>query len=120
MSNQNNSENSNQNLLSEQSQAWLESVLKHTQYCHYFAVGMDDNKYPIGDWHAPFYSIEEATQFKDMMQAKHPDRDFSHIEGMLHIDSAMKNTPNKFWATWQKKHKERIASLKTKGGSHNA
>ncbi|MDM1757585.1 hypothetical protein HX127_08365 [Acinetobacter sp. 256-1] len=72
---------------------------------------LTDEMYPVGNWNAPFYSFEEAKEFKDMMQAKYPDREFSRIEGMLCIDGAMKETPNKFWATWQKKHKQRIALL---------
>ena len=104
--------NTNQIQLSEQSQAWLDVMLKKPRYCHYFAVCIDgDEMYPLGSWNAPFYSVEEAKQFKDMMQAKHLDREFTCIEGTLHIDGAMKDTPNKFWATWQKKHKQRISAL---------
>ena len=102
----------NQIQLNEQSKAWLNAVLKETRYCHYFAVCVDGGEvYPVGNWNAPFYSFEEAKEFKDMMQAKYPDREFSRIEGMLCVDGAMKETPNKFWATWQKKHKQRIALL---------
>lgn len=101
------------NLLNEQSQAWLDSSLKHTRYCHFFAICIGDNKYPMGDWNAPFYSIEEAHQFKEAMQAKYPNEEFYRIEGILHVDGAMKDAPNKFWATWQKKHKQRIKDLET-------
>lgn len=106
--------------LSEETKAWLAAWADNGRYCHYFAVSLDDDKHLMGTWNAPFYSIEEAEQFRRMMQAKHPDSELIRIDGIIHIDGAMKNTPNKFWATWQKKHKERIASLKTKGGSHNA
>lgn len=106
--------NTNQIQLSEQSQAWLNTMLSKSRYCHYFAVCIHGNEiYPMGNWNAPFYSIEEAKQFKDMMQAKHPSLEFSRIEGTLHIDGAMKDIPNKFWATWQKKHEQRIAALMT-------
>ena len=105
-------ENNAHNLLSEQSQAWLEAVLKHTLYCHYFAVGINgDEPYPMGAWHAPFYSIEEAMQFKNEMQIQHPDSGLHIIEGMLCADSAMREAPNQFWATWQNKHKQRLENL---------
>ena len=114
-----NSKNTSENLLSEQSQAWLNAWLGAPRYCHYFAVaieGGDPNL--MGDWNAPFYSIEEAKHFNDKMQAKYPDRTFIRIEGVLHIDGAMEDTPNKFWETWQNKHKNRIAELleQLKGG----
>ena len=72
----------------------------------------------MGNWDAPFYSIEEAQEFKEAMQAEHPDRDFFRVEGVLSIDGAMEDTPNKFWETWQNKHKNRIAELleQLKGG----
>ena len=123
MPHQINSKDTTENLLSEQSQAWLNAWLDAPSYCHYFAVGMENcDPNLMGDWNAPFYSIEEAKQFKDKMQAKYPDRKFIRIEGALHADGAMRSTPNKFWATWQKKHKQRIENIckKLKGGSHNA
>lgn len=104
-------ENNAHNLLSEQSQAWLNAVMQQEHYFHYFAVGMDDNKYPMGDWNAPFYSIEEANQFKDAMQVQYPDSELHIVEGMLCADSAMREAPNQFWATWQNKHKQRLEEL---------
>lgn len=99
--------------LSKDSQAWLDSMLKHTRYCHYFSVCLaKDDVMLMGSWNAPFYTIEEAHQFKRMMQAKFPDQDLICIEGATCTDGAMKNTPNKFWAIWQKKHKEHIVLLK--------
>ncbi len=105
--------------LDEQSQAWLNAMLQKTRYCHYFALCFaEDDMHPMGNWNAPFYSIEEASQFKNQIQSEHPDREFMLIEGVLHINGAMGHTPNKFWATWQQQHKARISSLENKGASH--
>lgn len=110
--------NTPQNPLSEQSQAWLNAWLDAPRYCHFFAVGIEGGSpYPMGDWNAPFFSVEEAKQFKDQMKEKYPDLEFIRIEGVVHIDGAMKDTPNHFWATWQKKHKQRLSSLENKGGA---
>lgn len=108
--------NTSQNLLSEQSQAWLNAWLDAPRYCHFFSVGIEGgSRHLMGDWDAPFYSIEEAQQFKEAMQAKYPNNEFHCIEGVLCIDDAMRNTPNKFWTTWQKKHNQRLSSLENKG-----
>lgn len=101
----------NQIQLSEETKVWLAAWADNVRYCHYFAVSLDDDKHLMGTWNAPFYSFEEAQQFAKTMQAEKPDSELVCIEGITHIDGAMKNTPNKFWATWQKKHKQRIAAL---------
>ncbi|MDN5625425.1 MAG: hypothetical protein L0G96_19995 [Acinetobacter sp.] len=113
-----NSKNNAQTLLSEESQHWLNCCLRDSRYCHYFSICMGENNHLMGNWDAPFYSIEEAQEFKEAMQAEHPDRDFFRVEGVLSIDGAMEDTPNKFWETWQNKHKNRIAELleQLKGG----
>ena len=96
-------------------QAWLDAWLKAPRYCHYFAVSTEDDKHPMGNWDAPFYSFDEASQFARAIQSKCPDKTLLCIEGVLHVDGAMKYTPNKYWATWQKKHKQRIAELMAEG-----
>ena len=108
-------ENNAHNLLSEQSQAWLTSIMTNSCYCHYFAVCLEGEEiYPVGSWNVPFYSIEEAMQFKNEMQIKHPDSELHIIEGMLCADSAMREAPNQYWATWQNKHKQRLENLDAK------
>ncbi len=123
MPNQINSKDTTENLLSEQSQAWLNAWLDAPSYCHYFAVGMENcDPNLMGDWNAPFYTLEEAQEFKNLMQGKHPESPLFFTRGVLSVDSALNHTPNKFWRIWQKKHKQRIENIckKLKGGSHNA
>ena len=99
---------------SEETKAWLAAWSDNDRYCHYFAIAVDgEEKHLMGNWNAPFYSSEEAKQFQGMMQDKHPDSELVCIEGLMHINGAMANTPNEFWATWQKKHTDRLIALKT-------
>ncbi|MHA3079323.1 hypothetical protein [Acinetobacter sp. ANC 5502] len=99
-------------LLSEQSQAWLKAVSSNTRYFHYFAVCFEDDVYPMGKWNIPFFSIEEAFQFKEMLQKKFPNRTFMRVEGMLCADMALKNQDTSpYWKIWINKHKKRLAHL---------
>lgn len=108
--------NSNQSLLNQQQQQqqqeWLDAWMQHSRYCHYFSVTFaDDNGYPMGNWNAPFFSIEEAKAFKDLVHVKHPKREFMLIEGVLHVDVTDRVAKNTYWETWIQKHKQRIHAL---------
>lgn len=85
-------------------------------------VGLADSDiaYPLGNWNIPFYSIEEASQFKQAAQLKYPNSRFNFITGTLHIEKAMEDVSFVFWDKWQKKHNERISLLNNNEGSHNA
>lgn len=99
-------------LLSKQSQTWLKAVSTNTQYFYYFAVCFEDDVYPMGKWNAPFFSVEEAFQFKEMLQKKFPNRHFMRIEGMMRADMALKNQEKSpYWKIWINKHKKRLAHL---------
>ena len=103
--------------LNAKSQAWLNSASQQTQYLHYFAVCFEDDTYPMGKWNIPFFSIEEAYQFKEMLQKKYPNRTFFRAEGMIHAEMAFKNEErNAYWKIWINKHKKRLAQLNPLGG----
>ena len=80
------------------------------------AIGLVNSEiaYPLGNWNIPFYSFEEADQFKNAAQLKYPDLNFDFITGALHTDKAMENVSCVFWDKWQKKHNERIYLLDNK------
>lgn len=104
-------------------QEWLNAWARDSRYCHYFSVNFEgDSCCLMGPWNAPFYTLEEAQEFKNLMQGKHPESPLFFTRGVLSVDSALNHTPNKFWRIWQKKHKQRIENIckKLKGGSHNA
>ena len=100
----------------ERIQAWIDAMADNKRYCFYIAVGLADSDitYPLGNWNIPFYSIEEANQFKNEAQLKYPDCSFNFITGTLRIDQAMEAVSCVFWAKWQKKHNERISLLDNK------
>lgn len=102
-------------LLSEQLQAWINGLANNTSYCSYIAIGVADSDviYPLGNWNIPFYSIEEANQFKKEAELKYPNLSFNFILGTLLIDKAMEQVPCVFWKKWQQKHNERLEGLKT-------
>ena len=103
----------------ERIQAWIDAMADNKRYCFYIAVGLADSDiaYPLGNWNIPFYSIEEANQFKNEAQLKYPDCSFNFITGTLRIDQAMEAVSCVFWAKWQKKHNERISLLNNNAGS---
>ena len=102
----------------ERIQAWIDAMADNKRYCFYIAVGLADSDiaYPLGNWNIPFYSIEEANQFKNEAQLKYPDCSFNFITGTLRIDQAMEAVSCVFWAKWQKKHNERISLLNNNAG----
>ena len=102
----------------ERIQAWIDAIADNKRYCFYIAVGLADSDiaYPLGNWNIPFYSIEEANQFKNEAQLKYPDCSFDFITGTLHINQAMEDVSCVFWAKWQKKHNERISLLNNNAG----
>ena len=103
-------------LSKERIQAWIDAMADSKRYCFYIAVGLADSDitYPLGNWNIPFYSIEEANQFKNEAQLKYPDYNFDFITGTLRIDQAMEDVSCVFWDKWQKKHNERISLLDNK------
>lgn len=104
-----------QSLSISEQQEWLNSWARDSHYCHYFAVNFEGGAcYPMGDWNAPFYTLEEAQEFKNVMQVKHPEITLYLIRGALSVEGVLNDTPNKFWETWQKKHKQRIENLSKK------
>jgi len=100
----------------ERIQAWIDSMADDKRYCFYIAVGLADSDitYPLGNWNIPFYSLEEADQFKSEAQLKHPNLSFNFITGTLHIQKAIEAVSCMFWAKWQKKYNERISLLDIK------
>lgn len=50
----------------ERIQPWIDAIADNKRYCFYIAVGLADSEiaYPLGNWNIPFYSFEEANQFK--------------------------------------------------------
>jgi len=106
----------------ERIQTWIDAIADNKRYCFDIAVGLADSDiaYPLGNWNIPFYSIEEANQFKKAAQLKYPDSSFNFITGTLHIEKAMEDVSYVFWDKWQNKHNERISLLNNNEGSHNA
>ena len=106
----------------ERIQAWIDAMADNKRYCFYIAIGLADSDiaYPLGNWNIPFYSFEEANQFKNDAQLKYPNLSFNFITGTLHIEKAMEDISCVFWDKWQKKHNERISLLNNNEGSHNA
>lgn len=100
----------------ERIQAWIDAMADDKCYCFYITVGLADSDitYPLGNWNIPFYSLEEADQFKSEAQLKYPDSRFNFITGTLRINQAMEAVSCVFWAKWQKKHNDRISLLDTK------
>jgi len=100
----------------EKIQAWIKVMSDDRSYCSYVAIGLVNSEiaYPLGNWNIPFYSFEEADQFKNAAQLKYPDLNFDFITGALHTDKAMENVSCVFWDKWQKKHNERIYLLDNK------
>ncbi|WP_180114293.1 hypothetical protein [Acinetobacter sp. YH12063] len=99
----------------EQIQAWISGLANNTSYCSYIAIGVanSDVTYPLGNWNIPFYSFEEASQFKKEAELKYPNLSFNFILGTLLIDKAMEHVSCVFWKKWQQKHNERLEGLKT-------
>ena len=105
------------NQAQEKIQTWIDSMANDKRYCFYIAVGRVNSgiAYPLGNWNIPFYSFEEANQFKNAIQLEHPDYSFYFITGALHVKKAMERVSCVFWKKWQKKHNERISLLNNKG-----
>lgn len=101
----------------ERIQTWINSMADDKRYCFYIAVGIEDSdiKYSLGNWNIPFYSFEEANQFKQAIQQESANRGFYFITGTLHIEKAMEDVSCVFWKKWQKKHHKRISLLNNKG-----
>ena len=106
----------------ERIQPWIDAMADNKRYCFYIAVGLADSEIanPLGSWNIPFYSFEEANQFKSAAQLKYPDFSFDFITGTLNIEKAREDVSCVFWDKWQKKHNERISLLNNNEGSHNA
>ena len=106
----------------ERIQPWIDAMADNKRYCFYIAVGLADSEiaYSLGNWNIPFYSFEEANQFKSAAQLKYPDFSFDFITGTLNIGKVREEVSCVFWGKWQKKHNERISLLNNNEGSHNA
>lgn len=104
--------------LKERIQTWINTMADDKRYCFYISVELTDSDiaYPLGNWNIPFYSFEEANQFKDAAQLKYPAYDFNFITGTLRVEKAMEDSSCVLWGNWQKKHRERIALLDNKQG----
>lgn len=107
---------SNSYQLNQRSQDWLASALKMKGYFHYFAVAFEGDIYPMGKWDAPFFTAEEAFQFKEELQKQYPDKNFMRVEGSICGSMALKSKGiNKYWDAWLEKHIERVAELEKNG-----
>ena len=106
----------------ERIQPWIDAMADNKRYCFYIAVGLADSEIanPLGSWNIPFYSFEEANQFKSAAQLKYPDFSFDFITGTLNIEKAREDVSCVFWDEWQMKHNECISLLNNNEGSHNA
>lgn len=98
-------------------QSWIDGIADSKTYCSYVAVGLVDSHidYPLGNWNIPFYSAEDADQFKNDAELIYPDYSFYFIRGTLCIELAMEDCSCVFWKKWQKKHNERISLLNNEG-----
>lgn len=105
------------NQAQEKIQTWIDSMANDKSYCFYISVGRVKNgiTHSLGNWNIPFYSFEEANQFKNAMQLEHPDCRFYFITGVLHTEKTTEDVSCIFWEKWQQKHHERISLLNNKG-----
>jgi len=98
-----------------QTQAWLNAALCNPSRCHYFTVtNASDNsstKGKFGTWDAPFFSLEEAEQFKSRMQIRYSDARLVIGRGEICSSDAFSQCRNRFWTLWTRKHKQRIQML---------
>lgn len=98
-----------------QTQAWLEAITQDPDRCHYFTVAnASDNsstKGKFGTWDAPFFSMEEAEQFKLLMQIRYSDARLVIGRGEICSSDAFSQCRNRFWTLWTRKHKQRIQML---------
>lgn len=98
-----------------QTKVWLETITQDPDRCHYFTVTKaSDNsstKGKFGTWDAPFFSMEEAEQFKSLMQIRYTDARFVIGKGEIPTSEAFKQSRNRFWTHWTRKHKQRIQLL---------
>jgi hypothetical protein len=65
----------------------------------------------FGTWDAPFFSMEEAEQFKSLMQIRYTDTRLVIGKGEIPSSEAFSQSRNRFWAQWTRKHKQRIQLL---------
>lgn len=98
-----------------QTKAWLEAITQDPDRCHYFTVAnASDNsstKGKFGTWDAPFFSMEEAEQFKSLMQIRYSDARLVIGKGEICSSDAFSQCRNRFWTLWTRKHKQRIQVL---------
>lgn len=98
-----------------QTKAWLEAITQDPGRCHYFTVAnASDNsstKGKFGTWDAPFFSMEEAGQFKSLMQIRYSSARLVIGKGEIPTSEALSQCRNRFWTLWTRKHKQRIQML---------
>lgn len=103
------------NLPKAQTQAWLSTLLDDPMRCHYFIVikkdGDQEDRRPFGTWDAPFYSLEDAEKFKELMSIRYPGARLIVSKGELPTSSISSHIKNRFWVQWARQHKQRIKSL---------
>ncbi|HBI1384560.1 TPA: hypothetical protein JI393_RS14355 [Acinetobacter baumannii] len=99
----------------EKTQEWLDSVLRDPKRCHYFTVikkdGATGSDNRFGTWDAPFFDMEEAKQFKDLMHTRFTNARLIIGKGEIPSDDAFSQCRNRFWVKWLRKHKQRIKTL---------
>lgn len=99
--------------LTPEDQLSWDSWSTHTRYCNYFALSIVDSVFPMGNWDAPFFSIEELNAFARNVLKVHPELEdqLAFIIGNITV-RILDNAPrNAHWQLWQKKHRECIAKL---------
>lgn len=98
-----------------QTQAWLETITQDPDRCHYFTVAnASDNsstRGKFGTWDAPFFSMEEAEQFKSLMHIRYSSARLVIGKGEIPTSEALNQSRNRFWTQWVRKHKQRIQML---------
>lgn len=99
--------------LSPEDQLSFDAWSTHIRYCSYFNLRTDHNIDFMGDWDAPFFSIEELNEFARNILTIHPELEdqLSWTFGNITV-RILDNAPhNSHWQLWQEKHRERIAKL---------
>ena len=91
--------------LSQEDKNWLSSCIFDRNYCHYFALNLNNNEF------VPFFTLEELNQFTHTLEATRPHFVKRLKMGSIITEQVMRPSKCKYWTTWQQKHKERISYL---------